>query len=666
MKIILKSFEASYFKGIRSMKMEFNEHMQNILGANETGKSTIMNGCLWCWFGKDAEGRKDYEIKTTNESNVVIPKLDHWVETVLQVGNQEIVAKRILKEKWVKPRGAAEAEFAGNETLFEWNGVPMREKDYQEKINGIMKEDVFKLLTNPLYFNTGLTGYKIPDWQARRNVLVELAGKIDDNEIAAGDTRFVNLLAQLTGKSLEEYKKQISAGKKKIKDTLDLIPARIDEATRALPEPLDFDAIARQILAKEQEIAGVDQSINDVALAQKEKNNQQLGKQNEIFAHRTRLQTIESEIRSQFVQDKNTRESTVRELRASGRAKENELIALNTEHKRMEGQKADLERKMQGARADWALTDKKVPDPQKDDLKCPSCGQDLPADKVSEKNEVYTKYVADFNSNKVKRLGEITKTGQDLKAQVEGLNKSLEGSLLTIQTLEQEMADLRQRIGTLEAESLKKNQEADQTITRQIVDNEESRELLAKIQGIETDIAALQSDAPDNSPFRTQRQLLVCDLDALKKQRDTEEQITRGNARIAELNKEEKDLAQQLVELEGIEFVIQEFTRAKIDALESRINHKFKYARFKLFDQQVNGQEVECCETTYKGVVFGTLNTAAKILVGIDIINTLSAHYGVSAPIFLDNRESVTSIPDTDAQIINLIVSPDDKQLRVA
>jgi exonuclease SbcC len=64
-------------------------------------------------------------------------------------------------------------------------------------------------------------------------------------------------------------------------------------------------------------------------------------------------------------------------------------------------------------------------------------------------------------------------------------------------------------------------------------------------------------------------------------------------------------------------------------------------------------------------VPFSELNTAGKIWAGIDIINAMSSHYNVSAPIFLDNRESVTAIPDTDAQIINLIVSPADKKLRV-
>ncbi|MEF3309332.1 hypothetical protein PV433_10485, partial [Paenibacillus sp. GYB004] len=58
-------------------------------------------------------------------------------------------------------------------------------------------------------------------------------------------------------------------------------------------------------------------------------------------------------------------------------------------------------------------------------------------------------------------------------------------------------------------------------------------------------------------------------------------------------------------------------------------------------------------------------NNAAQYLVGIDIINTLSQHYRVSAPIWHDNAEAVTVRPETDAQVIRLIVSEPDKRLRV-
>lgn len=666
MKIILKRLELLNFKGIRSLAVDFNEHTQNISGANETGKTTVFNAFLWLNFGKDMEGRKDYEIKTTDLNGEVLHKLDHQVTGIYLIDGVETTARRLYKEKWVKARGAAVPELEGHRTEFFWNDVPCQEKDYQEKVNGIVKEDVFKLLTNPLYFNTGLTGYKIPDWQARRNVLLELAGKIDDNEIASGDTRFEKLLASLKGKTLEDYRKQLAALKKNLKEQLEAIPTRIDEATRAIPDALDFEEIGRQILAKEKEIADLDRSLTDAAEAQKVKNNQQLGKQNEIFAHKTRLQIIEADIRSLFNQEKNDRDASIREHRASGRSKETELSNLNADKKRMEDQRGRLIAQMEQLKADWHATNNKQPEPQKDDLKCPACGQDQPADKIDQKNTTYKKYAEDFNANKVKRLGEITKSGQELKAQVEGLDKSLEGNKITILTLTEEATELRKRIEEIEADSLQKSREADQTIADRLSADEESKTIRAKIEDIQAEILALQSDAPDNSGFRVQRQTLVLALDGFKKQRDTKERIEQGQNRVMQLQKEEVDLSQQLVKVEGIEYIIQEFTRAKIDLLESRINQKFKHARFKLFDRQVNGQEVECCETTYKGVVFGSLNTAGKVLVGIDIINALSDHYGISAPIFLDNRESVTSIPDTEAQTINLIVSPVDKQLRVA
>jgi hypothetical protein len=113
-------------------------------------------------------------------------------------------------------------------------------------------------------------------------------------------------------------------------------------------------------------------------------------------------------------------------------------------------------------------------------------------------------------------------------------------------------------------------------------------------------------------------------------------------------------------------FLTEEFTRTKVSALESKINNKFKYARFRLFEEQLNGGLNDVCTTLFDGVPYdGGLNNAARINVGLDIINTLSEHYGFSAPIFIDNAESVTQLIDTDAQIIRLVVSEADKKLRV-
>jgi len=58
------------------------------------------------------------------------------------------------------------------------------------------------------------------------------------------------------------------------------------------------------------------------------------------------------------------------------------------------------------------------------------------------------------------------------------------------------------------------------------------------------------------------------------------------------------------------------------------------------------------------GVPFSTLNNAMQIAAGLDIIHAISNKHGVSAPIWIDNRESVTEIPKMETQIINLVVDP--------
>jgi DNA repair protein SbcC/Rad50 len=78
-----------------------------------------------------------------------------------------------------------------------------------------------------------------------------------------------------------------------------------------------------------------------------------------------------------------------------------------------------------------------------------------------------------------------------------------------------------------------------------------------------------------------------------------------------------------------------------------------------LFEKQINGQEIPTCKATYKGVPYSDLNSAAKVNIGLDIINTLSQYYDVTAPIFIDNREGINKLTETPSQLINLCVSKD-------
>ena len=134
--------------------------------------------------------------------------------------------------------------------------------------------------------------------------------------------------------------------------------------------------------------------------------------------------------------------------------------------------------------------------------------------------------------------------------------------------------------------------------------------------------------------------------------------------RIKELGEEERELSNKVAELEGQLFLCEEFVRTKVELSEGLINKKFNNISFKLFNNLINGGLEETCEILIDGVPYSNANTASQINAGIEVINTLSEHYGVTAPIFIDNREAVNKIVSTESQVINLIVT-NDKELVV-
>ena len=231
--VIIKKMEFLNFKGIRNMTVEFGRELTNILGQNGIGKSTVFDGFTWLLFGKDSHDRKTFNIKTLDANGVVIPRIPHEISAVLLVNGEEIELCRKYNEKWTKKRGSAAEEFVGHEEERLYNGVPCSVKEFNEKISAICSEEVFKFITNPLFF----TSQKM---DVQRSMLFRMAGGISDEDVAQDNADFESLLACLTGKSLDEFKREISAKKRRIKTEVEMIPSRIDERKRDMPEEEDW------------------------------------------------------------------------------------------------------------------------------------------------------------------------------------------------------------------------------------------------------------------------------------------------------------------------------------------------------------------------------------------------------------------------------------------
>lgn len=639
MSIILKSLKFINFKGLKELAIDFDPTVTSIHGDNGTCKTTIFDGFTWLMFGKDSFDRKDFNIKTLDENNNAISKIDHEVGGVLEVNGNDVSLRRVFKEKWQKRRGSEETEFTGNETEYYWNDVPVSAGDYQKRVSGILEEGVFKLITNPLYFNN-------MKWQDRRNILISIAGELSDLDVANGNEAYLDLLASINGKkTLEEYKREIAANKKKIKESLLQIPTRVDELIRNTPAPIDYASIEKEITEKEAAIKEIDAQISDVNKEFDAKNKAVREKQDALFKLKTRKNKLEfdAKIQAQKEADDANQVITAAKQELEGLR---QTISLKT--KQATELKASIDKlngEIDQLRNNWTTENAKVLVFDADEFTCPTCKREFEASDIEAKK---LEMSLSFQTNQTKELNSISEKGKAKTEEVIQLTPKLN--------------KLNDEIKTLEAAELGMKDTTEETLVAPLDfnilldSNDEYLKLKLDIEESEKEIETPVATS-DLTEYNTQKQVLNSEISTLKVSLSVKETIAKSDKRKTELLDEEKKYAQQLSDLEGIEFTIDSFNKAKINLIESRINGKFSIVKFKLFETQINGGEVECCEALVNGVPYNDgLNKAMTINAGLDIISTLSGFYGVTAPVFIDNAESVTELFPVASQLVRLVV----------
>lgn len=663
--ITIQSLKLVNFKGIRSLIIDSFGKETKVFGDNGTGKTSVFDAFTWLLFGKDSQDRTSFEIKTLDSQNNVIPKIDHEVEATILVDGESVTLKRIFREKWTKKKGSLEAEFTGNETNYEWNGVPMTQRDYNAKISSIVDEKVFKLITSPAAF----TSLK---WQDQRQVLIDITGNITDEDIAAGNTDYQELLKNLSNKTIEEYQKQIKASIAKSKKELKFIPSRIDEVERGKPESFDFDQLRKDVEARTEIKASLDNQISNKLEAQQEFLNQRSEVQNKIHSLETEISNVQHKHRQQ-AKDKfanstselTSVQSEITQITSEITSSQNGLNTLKSKLNNKNNELSTTKEQINSITEKWVKVNAEEFKMDENECKCPTCNREFDPETIDEKKAEAEQR---FDENKQKRLAQINQNGNSLKEtkehllrEVEDLEKRISNGVDHIQNLELKRENLLTQEKMLKEDLPNVTEEG---IYKELVSaNTELSEMITKVSGLKQNLSEMQP--VDISDIKAKREEVEKDIDRLKRMLSNEDQINKVNQRIDELQQEESHLAQTIADYEREQFIIDSFVKDKMDRLEARINERFNMVDFKLFDTQVNGGQVETCQALIDGVPFSDANTASKINAGIDIINTLCNHYQVSAPIFIDNRESVVNLIPSQSQIINLIVSEPDKKLRV-
>lgn len=645
MDIRLKKLTLKNFQGIKSFELNLDGVNASIYGENGVGKTTLYNAFLWVLFDKDSSNRKDFSIKTYDSNNNVIHGLEHEVEAMILFDGKEVKLRKMLTEKWSKKRGESEKEFTGHETAHWVDDVPCKKNEYQSTINEIINENLFKLITNPLYFNMQLS------WQDRRKILLEVSGDISDQEVIESNTKLSKISEILNGKSIDDYKKILSEKSRQLNSEIENIPVRIDELVKSLPElPTDYSTIETKLELSKSQLNNIEQKLTNIS----EEASQYRTQQQELYSLREQLNK-----RKQIIDDESNCDNKAlidekSKLSNERYSLENEIpISKNRLIQAREDMRNNSVR-IEQLRTEWSKENiKKFEEPSESDFNCPVCGQALPESNIQEQ---LANMRIQFDNNKKAALEKINVEGKALT------NRNIELQV-TIDNLAKEVLNNENRLSQINARIAEIDEKLNQET--QVPNYEADSEyaiLKLKIESLENELRKPIVDK--SSELLQQKQAISTEIEGYNKMLNSKNIIEKTNARIEELKQDERKLANQINELEGQKYLIEQFIKTKVDMLEGNINSKFRNVRFKLFETQINGGIAECCDTLVNGVPWSDANHAAQVNSGIDIINTLSEHYKVSAPVWIDNREAINELLPTDSQVINLIVSK-DKNLKV-
>lgn len=694
--VTLKRLTLVNFKGLRNVVVEFGDGVTTISGRNGTGKTTIADSFAWLLWGKDSEGNSDskFGIKTNDAEGNFIPDLEHGATGLFDVVDTEtgeassVELRRVYVEEWKTPKGSTERTLSGHHTDYFFNGVPLKKAEYDAKVAAIIPEDLFKVITDPYYFLT-------LHWKAQREYLLTMAGKINDADVAATREEFAALLHRVTGKTMEEYKKEISVRRGRIEAQLDKIPTRKDEATRNTPVAPDYAALESEKAQIQEDLANIDAAATSEAEANRVAYEQAAKIQAEINTKRDAqakaLQDAKEAARAAAYETNRVADEAARDLAQIQRDEESEnkyysreksviTASIATAKRRKEGyeaQVADLRKRWEAVNNEQFQEQQA---PTAGPLICPVFGHqcadpgaanrhqcDAAAALESFRKNQDTARAA-FIANQTARLDKMDAEGQEL-------NRLIAAQDAEIKRLEAEAVALDTKHNAAVQDYATKKATYNNTIAanpRVSTDPQIDPQTLPTWVALQKEIDQLNArraavTAPTTQDAAAERQLSRATLRALLSEIDQKlglrATIKAAEARIVELDKEAATLAQEKVTLQTEEALIDDFVRCRMEEVERRVNGLFDGVEFRMYKTLVNGEKEPDCVAYIGGVRYQDKNHAGQINAGLAVINALCAFHGVTAPIIVDNAESVNDFIPVKSQLVRLVVTTGEFQV---
>lgn len=639
MKLI--SLTLDNFEGTKHFEFCPDGHSVVVKAANGVGKSTLMDAYWWLLTGKNSEQSTDFDIYPVNAPEDVQVSVTGTFQTD---DGDTLTLGRSYKRRIERRRGDAESTVRGNKTEFTVNGAPKAQKDFLPVVEQYFGGEQKLLMLGMLHHFAVET-----PWADRRAVLIDLfAPHLDDKDIINAHEELAPLGGYIGAMTtVADYAQQAKAQRRKVQERLKEIPARIDEAEKSKPGlPPESDAAAIPgLMARKMRLTGTISALRngEGAAALRKRIAEQEAKAAEARATYIRdtaggnenLQRQAAELRRQI---------TAAEARLAKLTRDRDA---DTAFLETAGPELDALRK-QAVEVHNSVFDGST-------AICPTCGQAYPPERIDELR-------AKFNTDKADREETIAKEGKTLAALV----REAQGRA---QSRAAELAECGRRLETLRSHL---KELADSIITPPAWETTtDARAYAVELDELRQQLAHID-DAANAQLSTAQAELdgIEAQLGRINSRTAVQEHIRTIDARVTELQAEEKKLGIQLAQLDMRLDLTERFVQIQAADIEEKINAAFEGVRWVLFDRQVNGGIAPCCRAMLlndKGdyVAYKDTNTAHQYNGGLHIIDGLSRASGLRLPVWIDKAESCTNYEKIENQVIRLQVSAEHTEITV-
>lgn len=602
-----------------------------ISGVNETGKSTIKRAIQYIFGCRDENGREITGIRPHDKDGNDIDG-DITAEVTVEIGGTERTIKKVCKKEYNK-----KGELKGNVTECYVDGISKKAKEFEQFLaDSVTLKEMFSICINA----NALLSLNPTD---QRLTLSQYFSQ-SDAEIAASIPEFAPLVKTLEVGNIKSLKSSLNKELNDWKKKLDEVPARIDE-----------------VRSRRESMGLAELELQKKALYEKLEENK--SKQNTGKSYMDGYYVLSDGVMALQFQLTDLQKKANEILEAQRADKRKALNMVQNEHQKellkadtireeiteLEKRIAQYEQKRQDLKKSWDLNKSLKFD--ENSLVCSYCGQEYTEEK---KEQLRT----EFDTHKAHELELITKEGSSCAEHIKADQAELEHNREELKKTEDEVERLEKEV------SIADNNLSSIPATVDVSGTEEYKSIrlqIAEREAAMNEYADLQTLMISLRGEEEQIQKEIYEVSHKIKS------ATDDDARIDELEKNQREYAQKVTDVQAQLDLLKSFSRKKNELLESDVNEYLEFCHVKMFRPLVNGDTEECCDFIYKGEPYSrNMNHGAKILTEIDICRAFQKKCGVELPIMTDDTESLDpwKIPDVDSQLI-MFRRSDDKELKV-